>query len=303
MQYVMDFTAQSVPSISSSSVLVELSMSVWTGKKLDKRASEEVTTANNAAKGVARVNKSLLGDCAELDALQKFASNVRNMHYNSTLPWSDMGPRLLPTTRFFSYQQTFTALEAEFNRMVDAFMQAYDWEITRSQAKLGDLFDIREYPNKDDLRSKFSFKVNYLPVPDAGDWRLDIANEAQTQLKEQYATHYKGQLEGAMKDIWQRLFDTLTVLSRQLSDTTTNAKGEEVTPKIYQSVFDRALEVVDLMDTCNLTGDPTMQLMQRKLAMTFRGVTVDSVKEDSHLRRETKRAIDEAIKNLPSLGF
>jgi hypothetical protein len=60
---------------------------------------------------------------------------------------------------------------------------------------------------------------------------------------------------------------------------------------------------VDMMDTCNVTNDPSMQLMQRKLAMAFRGVTVESVKDDNFLRRETKRAVDEAIKSLPSLGF
>jgi hypothetical protein len=284
-------------------MLVELSISLWTAKKLDRRASEEVAAANNADKGVARVNKSLLGNCAELDALQKFAANVRNAHYNSTLPWSDMGPRLLPTAKFFNYQKSFTAIEAEFHRMVDAFLNTYDLEVAQAQAKLGDLFDVREYPSVDTLREKFKFKINYIPLPDAGDWRLDIGNEALVSLREQYEAHYKAQLEGAMKDIWQRLFDTLTVLSRQLSDSTTNAKGEPITPKIYASVFDRALEVLELMETCNVTEDPTMQLMQRKLAMAFRGVTVESVKDDAHLRRETKKVIDEAIKNLPSLDF
>jgi hypothetical protein len=182
---------------------------------------------------------------------------------------------------------------------VDTFLAAYDWEIMQSQAKLGDLFDVTEYPSGDDLRNKFRFKLNYIPLPDAGDWRIDIGNEAQTVLRDQYSTYYTEQLASAMNDVWRRLFDTLTTLSRQLSDQTEDGK----TPKIYASVFDRALEIVDMMDTCNVTNDPSMQLMQRKLALAFRGVTVESVKDDNFLRRETKRAVDEAIKSLPSLGF
>jgi len=298
MQYELDFTAEA-PSISTSAMLVELSIAVWTARRRDKQASDEVTAAKHAAKGVATVNKKLLGDCAELDAVQKFAANVRNMHYNSTLPWSDMGPRLLPTAKFFAYQKQFTLLQAEFDRMVQAFLSAYDWEIMQSQAKLGDLFDVREYPNVDDLRAKFAFKLNYLPVPEAGDWRLDIANDAQKALKDQYQAHYNQQLDLAMRDIWQRLYDTLSVLSRQLSDQTEDGK----TPKMYQSVFDRALEVIDLMDTCNLTGDMNMQLLQRRLRSAFNGVTLEAVKDDSHLRRETKQAIDAAIKALPSLDL
>lgn len=288
-----------VPSISSSSMLVELGIGVWTGRKQDKRASEEVVAANNADKGVARVTKSLLGNCDELDALVKFSANVRNIHYNSTLPWSDMGPRLLPTPRYFAYHKNMSALQAEFFRMVDAFIAAYDLEVAAAQAKLGDLFDVREYPNAEDLRQRFSFKFNYIPLPDAGDWRLDIANEAVASLQEQYRQHYAGQLEGAMKDIWKRLYETLSTLSRQLSDKTEDGK----TPRIYASVFDRMQEVLDLMETCNMTGDMQMQLMQRKLAVAFRGVNAEAVKDDAYLRRDTKQAIDEAIKALPSLDF
>lgn len=298
-QLELNFAPAHVPSISSSSMLVELSLSFWSARKLDRQASEEVTTAKHANKGVARVNKKLLGDCAELDAIQKFAGNVRLKHYSMTLPWSDMGPRLLPTTKFFDYQKIFTALEAEFNMLVQKFLDAYDLEVAAAQARLGDLFDVREYPSVDELRSKFSFRLNYIPLPDAGDWRLDVGNEAIKSLREQYEAHYVRQIEGAMRDIWERLHDVLSTLSRQLADKTEDGK----TPKIYQSVFERALEVVDLMETCNITGDVQMQLMQRKLAQAFRGVTVEAVKDDSHLRRETKKAIDEAIKALPGIGF
>jgi hypothetical protein len=288
-----------VPSISSSSMLVELSISVWLGRKLDRKASEDVVAANHADKGVAKVSKNLLGRCDELDALQKFASNARTTHYNSTLPWSDLGPRLLPTAKYFAYHKEMTGLRAEFDRMVQEFIEAYDLEVAQAQAKLGDLFDAREYPSAEALRGKFAFKLNYIPLPDAGDWRLDIGNEAVAALHTQYEEHYKSQLAGAMKDIWTRLHDVLSTLSRQLSDKTEDGK----TPKIYQSVFDRALEVLDLMETCNITNDMQMQLTQRKLAMAFRGVTVDAVKEDAYLRHETKLAIDAAIKSLPSLDL
>jgi hypothetical protein len=297
-QLEMNF-APVVPSISSSSMLVELSISVWTGRKQDKRASEEAASANNAQKGVARVTKDLLFECAELDALVKFGANVRNMHYNSTLPWSDMGPRLLPTAKFFAYQQMITRLQGEFIRLRDLLLNVYDLEVAQQQAKQGDLYNPDEYPTTEQLRAKFAFRINYIPLPDAGDWRLDIGNEALASLQEQYQAHYAGQLDSAMRDIWTRLYKTLSTLSAQLSDKTEDGK----TPKIFASVFDRALEIIDMMETCNITGDTTMQVMQRRLSQTFKGVTLDAVKDDAYLRRETKQAIDAAIKNLPSLDL
>jgi hypothetical protein len=297
-QIEMNF-APVVQSISSASMLVGLGINVWSGRKLDKRASEEVVAANNADRGVARVTKSLLGSCEELEAVVKFAANVRNIHYNSTLPWTDMGPRLLPTPKYFAYHKNMSALQAEFYRMVDVFISAYDLEVAAAQAKLGDLFDVRNYPNTEELRKKFSFTFNYLPLPDAGDWRLDINNEALASLRDQYKDHYANQLTGAMNDIWKRLYETLNTLSRQLSDKTEDGK----TPRIFASVFDRMQEVLDLMETCNMTNDMQMQLMQRKLAAAFRGVDAEAVKDDAYLRRDTKQAIDAAIKSLPSLDF
>ena len=46
-----------------------------------------------------------------------------------------------------------------------------------------------------------------------------------------------------------------------------------------------------------------LTIPQRKLALAFRGVTVDAVKDDNHLRRETKKSIDEVIRSLPSLDM
>ena len=92
--------AISVPSISSGAMLVELSISTWTGRKLDKRASQDVVQANGADTGTANVHKKLLGDCQELVAVQKFGANSRNIHYSSTMPWSDVGWRMLTTKAF-----------------------------------------------------------------------------------------------------------------------------------------------------------------------------------------------------------
>jgi len=299
MQTTFNTPATPVPSLSSSAMLVELSISYWSGRKMDKSVSKEIETAKHADRGVASVSKRLLGNCAELDAVQKFQANVRNFHYAATMPWSDSGLRIVPTARYFDYHKQITALQAEFFKLVDAFLAEYEWARAQAQVKLGDMFRPDDYPTVEKLKEKFRFNVNYIPLPDAGDWRVDLGNEAVEQLRAQYEAAYAKQVEGAMKDIWKRLFDTLTVLSRQLSDA--DADGKK--PKMYQSVFDRALEIIDLMEDCNLTGDPQMQMAQRKLAQTFRGVSLEAVKDDPALKAETKRSVDEIIAALPSLDM
>lgn len=291
-------TTNATNAISTSAMLVELSISTWTGRKLDKNASTVVTTTNNAIVGAANVNKKLLANCAELTAIQKFAANARTAHYETTMPWSDMGLRLLPTTKYFDYHEKMTALRAEFDKLVDKFIDAYDWEIAQAQVKLGRLFNAMEYPDKDTIRSKFKFKMFYMPMPDAGDWRLDVNNETLDELTSHYSTYYEAQLNNAMRDLWGRLHGVLTRMSERLD------YGDKQTKKIFRdSLVDNVMEVVDMMQSCNITGDTQMTAAAHKLEGVLLGVTPDALREDDYLRHETKQKVDEVIRNLPSLDL
>lgn len=294
-------TGTSVPSISTAAMLVELSIGTWTGRKLDKRASQDVTASNHADKGVANVHKKLLGDCAELDAVQKFTANARNVHYACTMPWSDTGLRLLPTTQYFKYHQEMTQLQSEYQRLVTAFLDAYNWEIQNSQLKLGDLFNADEYPSADSLTSKFRFKMNYMPLPDAGDWRVSIGNETEDALRSQYEGYYATQLQAAMGDVWRRAHDALTKMSERLD------YADDMTRKVFRdSLVSNVTDIVELLGACNVTGDPVMSAAQRDLDEAMRGITPDALREDPYLRAETRRKVNEVrktIDNLPSLGF
>ena len=294
-------TNTTVPSISTAAMLVELSIGTWTGRKLDKRASQDVTSQNNADKGVANVHKKLLGDCAELDAVQKFTANARNVHYACTMPWSDTGLRLLPTTQYFKYHQEMTALQNEYQRLVQAFLDAYSWEIQNAQLKLGALFNPDEYPTADSLTSKFRFKMNYMPLPDAGDWRVAIGDETEQALRSQYEGYYAQQLQTAMGDVWRRAHDALTKMSERLD------YADDTTRKVFRdSLVSNVTDIIELLGACNVTNDPVMATAQRDLDEAMRGITPDALREDPYLRAETRRKVNEVksvIDNLPSLGF
>ena len=286
----------STPTISSSSMLVELSISTWTGRKKDKRASAAVTSQNYAAAGVAAVNKKLLGDCAELSAVQKFTANLRNAHYSMTMPWSDTGLRLLPTAQYFKYNQQMTALQSEYERLVQNFLDAYDWEISQAQATLGALFLRDDYPTLDNLRSKFRFGLTYIPLADAGDFRIDIANDAAEELRAHYENYYSNQLSNAMNDVWKRTYDALSRMSERLDYADHEQK------KVFRdSLVDNVSDMIDLLRVCNVGNNSQMAAMADRLEESMRGVTPEALREDEWLRTETKRAVDDAIKALPSL--
>ena len=300
MQDMLNTSAlvSNAPSISSSAMTVDFNASVWTARKKDHKASAEVTHANYADKGVASVSKNLLGDCEELRAVQKFAANTRNIHYSMTMPWSDNGSRLLPTAQYFRYHEVMTDLQNEFARLVDEFLTVYEWKIMDAQASLGAMWNGDEYPTRSALENKFGFRLSYIPLPDSGDFRIDVGNEAMVDLQTQYEKHYTTAINTAMKDIWQKLHDNLTTLVRQL-DVNDEGKGN----KLYDTVFDRALELTDMLGTCNVTGDSQMEAMRARLEQAFHGLTLGQIKNSPTLREDKQKELTAAIAALPSLDF
>ena len=285
-------------SIASSAMLVEFSVSTWTARKKDRKATQDVADRNNlASKELTNVTKKLI-DCEELSAVVKFGANARNIHYSMTMPWSDMGQRIVTTQQYFKYHEVMTELQQEFDRLTEAFLEVYDYEVTEMQLKLGDMWNRDEYPTADTIRDRFRMRISYMPLPDAGDWRIDIQNEAQQQLTQQYADYYTAQINNAMNDLWHKLYENLTTLVRQLDY---DADGKR--NRVYDSVFDRAHELVEMLSTCNVTGDSQMEAMRQRLDTALYGLTADAVKRDDTLRDTAREKVKDAIANLPSLDF
>ena len=286
-------------SIASSAMLCELSISVWTGRKLDKKASAEVTAANAAARGVANVHKKLLGNCKELEDIKKHVGETRNhYHYAMTMPWSNMGLRLLTTANYFDYHKAMTQRQQEFTSLVDTFLQSYVWKVSQVNASLGNLFNRSDYPTLEQMTNKFAFNLDYPPLPDAGDFRIDIGSEGNKALKEQYKGYYAKQLENAMGDVWTRLHESLSKMSERLDYQSKDNK------KTFRDTLVSNVEgMIGLLKTCNVTNDPKMEQARIVLDDALRGVTPDALREDDYLRSQTKQSVDEVIKTLPSINF
>ena len=289
---------ENAPTLASSAMLGELNISNWVGRKLDKRASKDVVDQNHAATGVANVNKKLLADSDKLRAIQQLVTATRGMHASMTMPWSNSGLRLLPTAQYFKYNQAMTEMQNEFYRLVEDFLDSYNDEVIDVQMKLGDLFSRDDYPTVEALRRKFAFTINYMPLPDAGDFRVDIGNEALNEVQQKYQDFYTKQYNTAMNDVWTRLHKALTSMSERLDYTDKENK------KIFRdTLVSNVTDMIELLRVCNVTNSTQMAAMADSLEEAMSGVTPDALRDDDTFRAETKAAVDAAIKSLPSLDM
>lgn len=280
--------------IDTCAMLTEFNASVWTARKLDRSATEEVVTAKNAAaKDAARVNKHLLAGRNELDVIQQMVGRARAYVYDNTLPWSDSGLRLLPTLNFEKFAAKMNEFEEEFTTLVTNFVDIYPTLITAQAMALGDMFKRDEYPTQNEIMTKFAFRVNYMPVPTAGDFRVDVGNAAMDDIKAKLQRLADERVEEAMKDVRARLGDHLKRMSDRL--TTDWVAGEAKQRRFHDSLVDGALELCDLTKTLNLTGDQDLEAARSELEQLLCGVTPNELRKNHAVRQDTKKAVDDIL--------
>lgn len=284
---------QEVTSISSSAVLVDLNIAIWTARKNDKRVSEEIDQAKNTKARAGNFHKKLFAGNSTLDELQKFVTQVRTYHYNNTLPWSDSGTRLLVMGRFMEYNTKMREFETEFESLKQKFLENYNSMISTAAFTLGELFDREDYPNPEVIAHKFYFKYEYMPVPQSGDFRIDIGNEGIQELVGKYESQFETRVKTAMQESWNRLHECLTRMSERL-----DFNGDTDKKIFRDSLVDNAIELVDMLKCMNITNDPELEKSRKQLEQAMFGVSARELRESADIRKDVKSQVDDILKRM-----
>ena len=278
--------------IHTSAMLVELSVSNWTGMKIDRRASQEVDETKGTKVAANTVHKKLFAGTKLLDDIVKFSAKVRAAHNESTLPWTDNGVRLLPSSSFIDYKSLMSNLEIVWEGFVSDFLDNYVDLKTEAAYNLGASYDALDYPDVEEVQSKFAFKLVFSPVPTSGDFRIDVGEKAKAELQQQYEADAKEKTSKAMQTAWDRLHKNLENMSSKLADKNTN--GDK---KVFRdSLLDNAVSLVDSLKHLNINNDPKLEEARKDLELTLTDVhDAQDLRDFRNTRLEVKKGVDDIL--------
>jgi hypothetical protein len=272
--------------ISSSAVLISLNISCWPASKVDREATDKVNTDANAVSSAGQVRKDLFAGTSLRKDIERKAARIRNYFSSSTLPWADKGERMLPMPLFMDVKQTIAREKREYDEMCEMFFDAYPQLVVDAPSRLGKFYKAEDYPDIEEVRSKFGFRYTITPMPEAGDFRLDVANEELAELKAQYETAYQQRLADAMRDPWERLHDMLKGMSEKLADS-----GDK-TKRFHDSFVSNPIELCTLLTKLNVTNDPKLEEARRHLEAAMVGADIEAIKEAPEVRADMKSKVD-----------
>ena len=277
-------------SISNSAMLVEMNISVWTAAITDRAATNKVTDDAHATTDAGLFKKNLMAGTTLRKDIADYAALCRTWHNGRTLPWSDKGVRLLPTSMFLDYKTEINARRDYFNAKVAKFVGEYPQLVNAAQTNLGDLFNAGDYPSAEEVESKFAFKLIFSPVPESGDFRLTASAADMAELKEQYETAYEARVGDAMKTAWGKLHSTLQHMSEKL----TESEGDKAKP-FHSTFVSNISDLCSLLTHLNITKDPELELARRNLQTMVSNVDVADIRSDVGLRADLKAQVDAAL--------
>ena len=281
-------------SISSSALLVELNISVWPASKLDREITDKVNSDAGAVRGASQTKKNLFAGTSLRKDISDFAARVRLYHNRHTLPWADKGERMLPTALFIDYKQTMNGYERTFEMMCDNFFIEYPRLVAEAPTALKGLYKAEDYPEIEEVKQKFGFRRTVKPVPEAGDFRLDIPAEDLEEMRSEFVNQQDKKLVDAMREPWERLHKTLVGMSEKLTDV----EGDDGKKRYHDTLITNPLELCELLTKLNVANDPKLEEARRQVELTMMGANIESIKEDAHTRNELKSKVDNILKRF-----
>lgn len=312
----MSVKTSDLPSIASAAMLGSLNVSLWEGRKKDKETEQEVADSKGAkSRRVASVHKHLFSESPALDSLKNLRGRARVWFNKYTLPWDDNGWRLITTKQYFEIMHDAAVFEKQYSDLVDIFCNNYNTEISKQAFEMGSLFNRDEYPEVEVIKQKFIFCLNVKPLPMAGDFRLDIGNDALEQLKVRYEKDYELRLQCAVSDAWERVKTQVEWVRDRMAavlEHDPNAVEEEeeldgngkvvrvkITkkrrPKLHESMLDNGLELCGLLRDLNVTNDPKLEEARKMLENALIHVDMGSLKESTEVQQSTKAKMEEIL--------
>lgn len=260
--------------LSQKGLLVCLSISQWTARKQDGKANATVRAAHAVtSRDAVNTFKNLLPDSPELKKVRTLAGDIRTFFYANTVPWQHGGMHMINSSYFMDFTQDFNRLKREFDSAVEAFLVEYPRLRDLARVSLGDLFNELEYPTPANLPHAFGVSVQVFPVPDVGDFRIELP-EAE---KESFINNLKTVESNAMLECWERLHNVVKNAAEKLSQP----------DGIFRdTLISNITDMCQILPRLNVTDDPALEQARREVEALAAKLSPDVCRDNPSERQD-----------------
>ena len=204
-------------------------------------------------------------------------NRARTTYYRNTLPWGDSGERVLTVDNYLDTVAEMDQCRIQFEAAVNTFVDqdTYARFMMDGKQLLGDMWDIREYPNFSELRRKFAYDFAIMPMPQAEDFRCDIGDDEVAGIRQDIEKRVESASRAAFSDCFSRLFDAVQNMATKLNDPDA---------RVHSATLENVKQLTQLLPKLNFYGDPdlTAAIEDARQLVTM---PVEIVRENIEIRK------------------
>ena len=277
-------------------MLTTLTIRKWQAKCRDREVLSFVENHYEAKKGNMSLVKKLVPDFY-VRPINFAAQTGRLEHYKYTVPGIRQGMHLLSTELWDEYVKKQRVIKASFTDAVEIFLENYDAIIEDAPNLLGKTFKEADFPSKAAVKSHFDYDLQFMPVPNIHDWRLQgIEGDEVEAIKASVEEDIQQMYHDATAELINRATFTMDKLYEQIVTFDPKTGGA----KLRDATIEHAREIARLTVDMNTTKDPDLDSAGKQMMEQLEGVESESLRTDPAARKSLAASFQELSAKLKS---
>jgi hypothetical protein len=161
------------------------------------------------------------------------------------------------------------------------------------------MFDQRDYPSRHDIRALFVLDVKIMPCPDAGDFRVDLAEEHAADIRADVEARVREALDDAMRDTRERILKVVGHMAERLrAYRPAGKRGDKTEGAFRDSLVDNVRDLAALLPAFNLTNDPLLDRIAEKIRRDLCAHDAETLRQSPTRRKATAERAEAILKDV-----
>lgn len=274
--------------ISQKAMLVSVTIHRWKPMSTDNKVGGEIADKHGAkdhSVGKYRKRLFLKGTFLPIATVE---NEIRREYWFRTLPWSDDSGRILHQTGFQDFTKKMNELTQQFHAEVKKILpdeKTYLELKAAAKVAFGALYDETLYPPYASALSKFGVEIKVNPITTGADFRVDVGDKELERLRAEIDRDRQQTIDEAMKEPFKRLQEVLAHMAKRLNAYAVDPESGKVQNTFRDSLVTNITEILDVLPSLNLTGDPALTQFGNQIRKELTEYTGMALRDDAKLRK------------------
>lgn len=268
-------------------VSINVTLGGLLGERRDKGANEVVSKAYGSNAKRTKAAKYLIDRTnKQVKAVVAAAQRVRDTTYYYSFPWGDTKLRLVPVKAHDKFR---AAIDKDLKHLEQAeadYIAVYPQLVDQSRQAivgLGGLFDGSQYPTQDTLKAMFRHGIEYWPIPQAGNFVADLAQDAADEARKALIEANEQRAKSAVNELIARVEKGVSSYVEKLASYRNTDLG--VVGIFRDSLISNIEEIAELIRTLNFNDSPDIDILANNVQRLGR-FTADALRDSDSLRQQ-----------------